>query len=110
MGDEDSKPLTRGDFKALMQAHDEAAGQRRAADMEKFMSAFPEGDPTEHCKFHQAKIDAARAEARFWEIASSKAIEKGVDGVFGILKAVITLAIIGAAFKLGLTIPLPWGK
>ena len=102
---DDEKPLTRGDFKELMTAHEATENSARAVDMQRFLSAFPAGDPIKHCEYHMAKIKAAEAEQRFWELAQGKAIERGIEGLFGALKVVVTLALTAVAFKLGLKLP-----
>lgn len=98
----DAAPLTRGDFKILMTEHEAKEEKNQEERLAKFMSAFPGGDPVKHCQFHQAKIDAAVAEKRFWEIAQGKVVEKGIEGIFGVLKIVVLLTLTGAAVKLGL--------
>lgn len=102
---DDDKPLTRKDFRLLMGTHETNDVARQEAQMKKFMSAFPGEDPIKHCEFHQAKIDAAKAEQRFWELAQGKAVEKGIEGLFAVIKIVVLLAVTGLAYKLGLTIP-----
>lgn len=79
-------------------------------EQEFYKSAFPGGDPVKHREYHEAKIDAARAEQRFWETASKAAIENSVEGLFGALKIIIALALTGLAFKLGLALPFMGGK
>jgi len=105
----DNAPLTRGDFKILMVEHEAKEEKSQLDQLKTFMSAFPGGDPLKHCEFHQAKIDAAQAEKRFWEIAQGKALEKGIEGIFGVLKIVFLLAVTTVAFKFGLKIPLFFG-
>lgn len=106
----DNAPLTRGDFKILLAEFERSEAQRRLELAEKFMSAFPGGDPVGHRQFHDAKIESAQAEKRFWEIAQGKALEKGIEGIFGALKIIVLLALTGLAFKLGLAIPFLGGK
>lgn len=107
---DDEKPLTRGDFKVLMVEHENKDISRQDLQIVKFMSAFPGGDPVKHCEYHQSKIDAAKAEQRFWELAQGKLVEKGIEGIVGAIKIVIILAITGAAYKLGVTLPFLGGK
>lgn len=107
---DDEKPLTRGDFKGLMVDHEKNDQVRQEEQLAKYMSAFPGGDPVKHCEYHQHKIDAAKAEQRFWELAQGKVVEKGIEGIFGALKIVVMLALAGLAMKLGLSIPFIGGK
>lgn len=64
--------------------------------------AFPSGDLTGHCGYHESKIRAAQAEAEFWKTAKEEAIKRGVGGIIGVLKTVLVLALLGFAFKVGL--------
>lgn len=109
---EDDKPLTLGTFKTLMSAHEakEVADKRQMVD--EFMSAFPNGDPLPHREYHQAKINAANAEKeaevsrkRMYDAAVSKIMEKGIEGVFGVAKILIVVAIVSLALKFGISIP-----
>lgn len=106
----DKEPLTRRDFELFMAGHEQNEADQKKAMLDKFMSAFPGGDPVPHCNYHQSKIDAAKAEQRFWELAQAKIVEKGIEGIFGAIKIVVILAITGAAYKLGLTLPFLGGK
>ena len=63
--------------------------------------AFPSGDLTGHCDYHESKIRAARAEEEFWHTAKSEAIKHGVSGLFVVVKLTATLALLGLAWKLG---------
>ena len=103
---DDNLPLTRGDLKA----HEERENAAMEALMTRFLSAFPEGDSASHCEYHKQLIKAAKAEERFWETAQTKAIERGIDGIFGVIKIVVLLAVTGLFLKLGLTLPFFGGK
>lgn len=63
--------------------------------------AFPSGDLTGHCEYHESKIRAAQAEEEFWHTAKSEAIKHGVSGLFVVVKLMATLALLGMAWKLG---------
>lgn len=69
--------------------------------VEKLYDAFPERDVVGHCDYHKRKIDAAKSEAEFWQAAKSAAIEKGVAGLFSVLKWIAVLAILSFAYKIG---------
>lgn len=64
--------------------------------------AFPSGDLTGHCGYHESKIRAAQAEAEFWKTAKEEAIKRGVGGIIAVLKTVLILSLLGLAYKVGL--------
>ena len=64
--------------------------------------AFPSGDLTGHCGYHESKIRAAQAEAEFWKTAKEEAIKRGVGGIIAVLKTVLILSLLGLAYKIGL--------
>ena len=91
------------DIKAMLKDHED----RERAWINKIVSdlkteAFPEGDLTGHCGYHESKIRAAQAEAEFWKTAKEEAIKRGVGGIIAVLKTVLILVILGFAFKVGL--------
>ena len=74
-------------------------------EREWFSLAFPDGDLTAHRNYHQGLVDAAEEQKHFWEDARRILLSKGIDGLLSVLKIVFILAVIGAATKLGLTLP-----
>ena len=72
---------------------------------ERIRRAFPEGDIDAHCAYHQDLIDAAHAQKQFWVAAQTKLMEKGIDGLFSVLKIVLMLAFAGLAVKVGVALP-----
>lgn len=73
------------------------------ADLRKeFFAAFPNGDLEGHCAYHNAKIRAAMAEEQFWQSAKSEALKHGISGLFAVIKWLAILAVLGAAYKVGL--------
>lgn len=74
-------------------------------NLERFRQAFPDGDLTAHRNYHQGLVDAAEEQKHFWEDARRILLSKGIDGLLSVLKIVFILAVIGAATKLGLTLP-----
>jgi len=112
MSEIDSQPLTLGDFKGLMSAHEANEATMKQAMVAEFMSAFPNGDPLPHREYHQAKINAANAEKeaeisrkKMYEAAINKITEKGIEGVFGVAKILFVIAIAALAVKLGVALP-----
>lgn len=72
--------------------------------------AFPNDDPESHCSYHQDLIDAAAEQKKFWIAAQTKLLEKGIDGLFGVLKIVLVLALAGLAVKVGIALPFIGGR
>lgn len=64
--------------------------------------AFPSGDLTGHCGYHESKIRAAQAEEEFWHTAKSEALKHGISGLFAVGKWICILAVLGLAYKVGL--------
>ena len=60
--------------------------------------AFPDG-ATAHRLAHQTMIDAAKAEAEFWQVLKTEMVSKSI---WGILRILGILVLAGAAVKLGL--------
>lgn len=60
--------------------------------------AFPDG-PAAHKAAHQAMIDAAKAEAEFWQGLKTEMVTKSI---WGILRILGILMLAGLAAKLGL--------
>lgn len=84
--------------------------ERRKENIDLFMfdlrlreleNAFPDG-PDKHREYHQAKIDAAREEAEFWKSAKMELTKIGITSIFGVAKIILTLAVLGGLYKLGL--------
>lgn len=67
--------------------------------------AFPGGDFDAHRAYHQDLIDAAQEQKKFWLAAQTKLLEKGIDGLFAVLKIVLVLALAGLAVKVGIAVP-----
>lgn len=63
--------------------------------------AFPSGDLTGHCDYHESKIRAAQAEEEFWHTAKSEALKHGISGLFAVGKWILILSLLGMAYKLG---------
>ena len=64
--------------------------------------AFPEGDPESHRTYHQAKINAAKAEQEFYQTLKVKLAEAGA---LGLLRMIIWLLMMG----LGATLAAKFG-
>lgn len=65
----------------------------------------PNGDLRPHKDYHQAKVDAAKAEQEFWNAAKMKLVENGVGAILAVLKIVLGLALVGLMLKLGMKLP-----
>ena len=63
-----------------------------------------------HKAYHQSKIDAAKAEKEFWEVAKVEVFKRGLGGVISALRVVVSLALLGLCMKIGLPIPFVGGK
>ena len=93
--------------------HEERERSNFDRALEEFCAELvPGGDPKPHRDFHQAKIDAAKAEKeaeesrkRFYDAMFSKLVEKGIDGFFGILRALVVLGFVWMGLKFGYRIP-----
>lgn len=72
--------------------------ERRVDAIEK---AFPDS-MEKHYDYHKAKIDAAREEAEFWKFAKLKLSEVGISAIGGVFKVVLTIALVGLLYKVGL--------
>ena len=101
----DSQPLTLSDFKMLMAEHEQRDAECKKDMLAEFMSAFPNGEPLPHRAYHQSKIDAARAEMEFWEVAKVEVFKRGLGGVMHVLWIVAGLALLGLSVKIGVPIP-----
>jgi len=62
-----------------------------AEQIDKVMAAFPNKDLEGHCDFHQAKIDAAKAEEKFWSELKLDLAKKGLWGIITVLAGMIVL-------------------
>lgn len=71
-----------------------------------FSKAFPvvdgEIDIVGHRKFHEAKIKAAEAEARFW---NELRLDIAKKGAWGLLLILVGLILVGLSVKLGIGAP-----
>lgn len=84
-------------------AHEERESERFCRTLGK---AFPGGDLEGHRHFHEARIEAAKAEEEFWKVAKVEILKKGITGAVSLLGVLLVLAIIGALTKAG--VPLAW--
>lgn len=89
------------DIKAFV--HDELREHelREKEWIEGLLRGFPDGDLEGHRLYHEKKIQAAKAEAEFWNVAKSEALKNGISGIFSVLRWVTVLALLGLAYKLG---------
>lgn len=77
--------------------HDELAAHEArevefiAKQIDKVMAAFPDRDVEGHCEFHQAKIDAAKAEEKFWSELKFDLAKKGLVGIITVLVGMVVL-------------------
>ena len=108
----DDKPVTMGDLKKAFADHEAIEKANGEAQLERFMAAFPDGDPIPHRAYHQAKIDAAKAEKaaeesrkKMYDTAISKIAEKGIEGIFGVAKILVVIGLATLALKLGWAFP-----
>ena len=103
----DDQPLTLGEFRRLMAEHEDREREMKASIL---ADAFPNGELLPHKAFHQSRIDAAKAEREFWEVAKVEVFKRGVGGVMHVLWIVAGLALLGLSVKLGVPIPFIGGK
>lgn len=96
-----TKPVTYEEVVALFAEHE--ALEKEMHDM--LLTAFPNGDLSGHCDYHQSKIEAAKAEKEFWDTAKKAVITNGVTGAFSLLKILLMLAFLGLFAKYGIVIP-----
>lgn len=82
---------------------DHEARERRAY-RELFDQAFPEGDLAGHRAYHEARIEAAKAEEEFWRVAKETLIKKGVTSLVWLVGVIASLAVLGLAVNLGLPV------
>lgn len=95
------RPVTLEEVEKLFAEH-----EQRESEMHRvFLSAFPNGDLSGHCDYHQSKIEAAKAEKEFWDTAKKAVITNGVTGAFSLLKIVLMLAVLGLFAKYGIVVP-----
>ena len=106
---EDDKPLTLGAMRLIMSQHEEFEAARLKEKYDAIMSAFPDSDGQAHREYHQELINAAKEQKIFWQTAQARLIERGIDGMFGVLKIVLMLALAGAAVKFGIALPFVGG-
>lgn len=66
---------------------------------------FPGGDAYKHNEYHTKKINAAKAEEDFWVSAKKSVVEKGITGLFGVLKIIAGVMAVSLAIKFGITLP-----
>lgn len=72
-------------------AHETREGKFIAEQIDMVMQAFPNQDLDGHCDFHQAKIDAAKAEEKFWSELKLDLAKKGLWGIITVLAGMIVL-------------------
>jgi len=65
--------------------------------IENINGAFPDG-PDEHRRAHEAMINAAREEAKFW---SELKLDVAKKGVWGLIVIILGLCLLGFAAKFG---------
>ena len=95
-------PITRHEVEEIIAQHELVEKKNLQDQIDVVMRAFPNGDVDGHCNYHNAKIKAAQAEEQFWQSARSEALKHGVAGLFAVLKFVVILTMLGAAYKVGL--------
>lgn len=98
----------RRDYSSISQdikqfVHDELAAHeaREKAWIEALLMAFPNKDVQGHHDYHENKIKAAKAEEEFWKAAKSEVLKHGIAGIVAVLKWVLLLTLLGAAYKFG---------
>ena len=74
-------------------------------EFKKFETGFPKNDDGSpdydgHRRFHEAKIRAAEAEARFWDELKLDIAKKGT---WGLLILILGLVLVGLSTKFGIT-------
>lgn len=62
-----------------------------AEEISNVMQAFPDDDVDAHHNFHKAKIDAAKAEERFWHELKLDLAKKGLWGIITVLVGMVVL-------------------
>lgn len=104
-----TQPVERRDYSSISQdikqfVHDEleAHEAREKEWIKGILEAFPDQDVEGHRTYHENKIKAAKAEEEFWKVAKSEVIKHGIAGLVAVLKWVIILAVLAAAYKVGL--------
>ena len=106
----DDQPLTLGEFKRFLYEHEQRDAACKDEMLAEFRSAFPNGEPLPHKAYHQSKIDAAKAEREFWELAKVEVFKRGLSGIMHVLWMLAGLAILGLSVKLGVQIPFFGGR
>ena len=83
------------EFKAFVhdELYDHEARETKfiSEQIAKVMAAFPNHDLDGHCDFHQAKIDSAKAEEKFWSELKLDLAKKGLWGIVTVLAGMIVL-------------------
>lgn len=64
------------------------------------LEAFPDG-PILHREWHQAMIDASKAEKKFWDDLRGDVLKKSI---WGVLQILMTLIGLGLAAKFGISV------
>lgn len=91
-------------FNRALEDHEEREKRNLEAALDELKKdAFPDG-PANHKNAHQAMINAAQAQERFWNELKLDIAKKGT---WGLLITVVGLLMLGIAVKFGLTRPLP---
>lgn len=88
-------------FQQLLVEHElrEAERIKHLVDM-LALEAFPDGAPA-HKESHQAMIDAAKAEKKFWDDLRGDVLKKSI---WGVLQILMTLIGLGLAAKFGISV------
>lgn len=72
----------------------------------------PEGKTFPHRDYHQSLMDAAAAQkeaeqerAKMYRMAQTQIITKGIEGMFGLLRALVLIGLAALALKIGMKVP-----
>ena len=86
-------------FDRKLQDHEEREQERILGLFNQLkLDAFPDG-PIPHKESHQAMMDAAKAEKKFWDDLRDDVLKKSI---WGVLQILVTLIGLGLAAKLGI--------
>ena len=86
-------------FDRKLQDHEEREQERILSMLNQLkLDAFPDG-PIPHKESHQAMLDAAKAEKKFWDDLRGDILKKSI---WGVLQILVTLIGLGLAAKLGI--------
>lgn len=101
------QPVTNDDLDEALAIHSQEERAYVKTLIDEVMFAFPDGAEN-HRHYHESKIKAARAEEEFWRTAKEQIIKAGVNGVIGIIRVVLLLALLGLTVKF--TLPEAFSK